>query len=129
MKVFKKEVEKLYTLIRDEQKDQIRLFASWFTNYFGNVLEAEDVFFTKLENEKEVPVMLARSLKEAKARFLEEGKELGFEKGIEKGMEKNRNDMIIRLDSKGYNAEQISDMLDVPISLVKKITSDSSENK
>ena len=50
-----------------------------------------------------------------------EGIKLGEEKGIEKGLLEKQKSIILTLSKKGYSAEEISTMLDIPLKEVKAI--------
>ena len=50
-----------------------------------------------------------------------EGIKLGEEKGIEKGSLEKQKSVILTLSKKGYSAEEISTMLDIPLKEVKAI--------
>lgn len=50
--------------------------------------------------------------------------ERAFEEGIEKGIEKGEINLIRLMLQKGYKAEVISGMTDIPIDKIKKILED-----
>ncbi|WP_082967265.1 Rpn family recombination-promoting nuclease/putative transposase [Paenibacillus oryzae] len=62
---------------------------------------------------------------------LEEGLQQGMEKGVEKGLMLGKADMVQKLLNKGFQEDDIADMLDIPLSEVDEMAKISrpSENK
>jgi predicted transposase/invertase (TIGR01784 family) len=52
---------------------------------------------------------------------LEKGEKRGEERGEERGIQKNRNEMVVKMHTKGISANQISDLTDITLDTVKEI--------
>ena len=55
---------------------------------------------------------------------IERGIEIGREEGIEEGIEKGKIELIESMLRKGYKPELISEMTDLPIEKIRKISED-----
>ena len=53
----------------------------------------------------------------------EEAEKRGMERGLEKGLEKAEVEHVLMIHSKGYSANQISDLLNIPLDKVITIVS------
>ena len=71
--------------------------------------------------EEDIYEMFKDKIDAAKSEGIKLGEEKGIEIGIEKGLLEKQKSIILTLSKKGYSAEEISTMLDIPLKDVKAI--------
>ncbi len=70
-------------------------------------------------SKEEVRVMLGLN-DYKKSRFYQEARQDGIDEGIEKGRQDELQENIRKMASKGFDAKQISDVLDIDVKIVRK---------
>ena len=78
---------------------------------------------SKMDPDDYILYQISKSKKYDMEILEEEAEKRGMERGLEKGLEKAEVEHVLMIHSKGYSANQISDLLNIPLDKVITIVS------